>query len=384
MADFHRTTPSATQPTIPSKRSRGDGRIFLRGSTYWCAFYVRGKGEQRESCKTADLKQAEKYLRARIKQVHRSELDLTKPFLTAAAHKRTVADLMTALRTDFELRGKLNAQSKSLIGRVTKDFANIHATALTAQQIAGYVRDLLAEGYKNASVNRFTTVLRQAFKLADLPCPKVVKLYEGDNVRTGFFENSQIRRVMANMQDHGKPVPDLVDFVLFAWLTGMRKGEIKSLCWADLEGDVLTLRAENAKNRHSRVIPLEGELLEVIERRRAARKGSDLIFHRDTGKIRPIGNFAKVWNKACRLAGVPPETRLFHDMRRSAVRDLIRSGVSESVAMSISGHRTRSMFSRYNITTTTDQRRALQAVQEYRLATKEQEQPQQVLSTAVN
>jgi hypothetical protein len=85
---------------------RGDGRIFLRGQTFWCSFYVRGKGEQRESCKTSDQKQAEKYLKARIKAVHQAELDLTKPFLTVADHKRTVADLMTALETNFELRGE--------------------------------------------------------------------------------------------------------------------------------------------------------------------------------------------------------------------------------------------------------------------------------------
>jgi integrase len=268
---------------------------------------------------------------------------------------------------------------------VKRDFASIRATALSAESVASYVRDLLAEGYKNASVNRLTTVLRQAFKLADLPCPKVVKLYEGDNVRTGFFSNSEIRRVMANLP------ADLADFTLFAWCTGMRLGEIKSLRWPDLEGDVLTLRAENAKTGHSRVIPLEGELLELIERRkkaRAVKTGSgitlaDLIFHRNGRKV---GNFRKAWKKACRLAGVP-ETRLFHDLRRSSIRDMVRSGVSQAVAMSISGHRTTSMFQRYNITDQADQRKALAQMQEYRLlAAKEteQEQPVQVVSTAIN
>lgn len=348
---------------------RGDGRIFLRGQTFWCSFYVRGKGEQRESCKTTDPKRAEKYLKARIKAVHRSELDLTKPFLTVADHKRTIADLMTALATNFELRGKLSSQNKSIIGRVKKDFASIRATALSAEHVASYVRDLLAEGYKNATINRLTTVLRQAFKLADLPCPKVVKLSEVDNVRTGFFTNSEIRRIMANLP------ADLSDFVLFGWSTGMRLGEIKSLRWADLEGDVLTLRAENAKTGHSRLIPLEGELADLMERRKAARQGcTPLIFHRQG---RRVGNFRKSWKKACRMAGVP-ETRLFHDLRRSAMRDLVRSGVSQAVAMSISGHRTTSMFQRYNITDEADQRRALAQVREYRLESADEKEQEPV------
>jgi integrase len=79
-----------------------------------------------------------------------------------------------------------------------------------------------------------------------------------------------------------------------------------------------------------------------------------LIFHRD-GK--PVGDFRKVWARACRLAGV--SGKLIYDLRRTAVRNMVRAGVDPAVAMKISGHRTRNVFDRYNIISEDDIRQAV-------------------------
>ena len=66
-------------------------------------------------------------------------------------------------------------------------------------------------------------------------------------------------------------------------------------------------------------------------------------------------------HNSCSIA----KPRLFHDLRRSACRNMIQAGVAQSVAMKISGHRTDSMFRRYAIVAETDLRTALQRTQDY-------------------
>jgi integrase len=136
----------------------------------------------------------------------------------------------------------------------------------------------------------------------------------------------------------------------------------------DRDGGAIRLRPENSKNGRGRVVVLEGDLQALIARRWDARLIGDpanlrvveRVFHRDG---EPVGDFRKAWATACESAGVPD--RLFHDLRRTVVRNMIRAGVSETVAMRISGHRTRSVFDRYNVTSEDDLRTAAQRVDRY-------------------
>jgi integrase len=77
----------------------------------------------------------------------------------------------------------------------------------------------------------------------------------------------------------------------------------------------------------------------------------------------PIRDFRAGWYIACRAAGVP--ALLFHDLRRTAVRNLRRAGVAETVIMKITGHRTREVFERYNITDQSDTLEAGKIAEEF-------------------
>ena len=153
----------------------------------------------------------------------------------------------------------------------------------------------------------------------------------------------------------------LQDFSRFAYLTGWRKGELQSLTWADVnrEAERIMLPSEHSKNKKPRLLPLSGMRAGIIERRWQARvienpDGStglaEFVFH--CGDGRPVGEFRKSWASACRAAGMPG--LLFHDLRRSAVRNFNRAGVSQPVGMMISGHKTQSVYQRYRIVNESD------------------------------
>ncbi len=334
---------------------RGQGRIYRRGRIYWIAYYHRGV-QMRESSESERENDARKLLRERLRTAG------TPHFVGPRAERVTFETLSELYLTDYRVNGKRSLRDAERNVRHLGDvFQNDRALDITPDRIGRYTTSRLAAKVKPASVNRELAALRRMFSLA---CkagmlatkPHVTMLAE-DNAREGFLEPGDFAAVQAHLP------PYLADAAAFAYLSGWRKGEIRSLTWADVDlvAGVIRLRAAHSKNKRPRTLVLRGELGAVIERRTAARRlECPHVFHRN-GK--PLGNFRKAWSAACEAAGIGG--RLFHDLRRSAVRNLVRAGTPERVAMAISGHKTRSVFDRYNIVSEDDLAAAMERTHAY-------------------
>jgi integrase len=338
------STPSTTQ-------RRGHGRVFLRGRIFWIAYYAKRAGRSVEIREPGGRteKEAQRKLRFRLKQVGAHDLGL-EVFKGPKSEKITIEELLDRLERKYEEQGKERRRTHSHMTHL-RDLFGVERAMSVAEggRISDYIRFRQNEQASPGTVNRELRILRRAYhvgvgeKRLNRSSIPTFELLPEHNIREGFVEKGDFEAIMSHLHD-----VDVRDVVTWAFWSGMRKGEIGKLPWSafDKETWMLTLPGRITKNGKPRKLALVGIYREIIKRRLTARViGCDLIFHRN-GK--PFGSFRKSWVSACKKAGVPD--LLFHDLRRTAIRNMVRGGVERTVARTISGHRTEAVFTRYNIT----------------------------------
>jgi integrase len=259
------------------------------------------------------------------------------------------------------------------------------AKNITTDLILKYQKHRQEAGAYNATINRELSALKRMFNLAAQQTPPKVAqvpyipMLKESNVRTGFFEHKDFEKLKMKLP------PYLKGFATVAYRTGVRLQEIADIKWdqVDLENRIIRLEVGTTKNDDGRIIPLDNELFNIVRYQRKLWMANgcavDYVFpnHNNTGQIRQI---RRAWLTACKKAGVGK--RLFHDFRRTAIRDMIRAGVPEQVAMKISGHKTRSTFERYNIVNERDVQEAMVKTGEY-LKEQKTEEKQKVINLKV-
>jgi integrase len=299
-----------------------------------------------------------------------------RPF-TALAQRLRFEDLQADLRNERSGRGgRALLRHDEQFAHLKTQFTGWRAQQITTDAIRAYIARRREEGAANATINRELQELKRAFSLAiqagKLWHKPYIPLLREDNVRQGFFEPEMFETVRAALPVHLRGV------ITFGYYTGWRKGEILGLRWeqVDLARGEVRLEPGTTKNGEGRTIFLDGELREVLEHQwENSGFVPEYVFHR---RGRRIWDFEKAWAKACQQADRALEEQakqrsetegqqrkiprcqgmLFHDLRRTAVRNMVRSGIPERVAMQVTGHKGRAIFDRYHIVSEADLREA--------------------------
>jgi integrase len=327
------------------KYRRGSGSIYRRGKTWWLS--TKTGQHTCESAKTKDKNVARKKLKVTVGQLEEDRLVI-------GADRVTFEDLVAGVEDDYITNDRKSLDKvKFRMKHLAKSFAGCKATEIGRAEIKAFIVCRKKEGASNAEINRELDVLRRSFNLALedeklARAPKVPRLEES-SPRAGFFEQAEFEAVAKHLPTY------LQAPMTFAYLTGWRcRSEVLPLPWrnVDFEAGVIRLDVGTTKNKDGRVIYMTAALRALLEEQRQA----TLALQRETGQLiplvfhnsgRPIANYYKAWHRACRAAGL--SGKIPHDYRRTAVRNMVRAGIPEKVAMQVAGHKTRSVFDRYHI-----------------------------------
>lgn len=321
--------------------------------TWWIKYY-RGGRPFRESAKTTDDRKARKLLRYREAQVE------TGTFPGLRVERIKFDELAEDFLNDYRINDRKSlGDAEILVEHLKGHFGGVRVMDITTPRISDYILKRQTEEYANATINRHLSALKRMLNLgARQTPPKVLRvphiaLLNENNARTGFFDHDEFLSLRGALPDFLKPV------VTIAYYTGFRRQEILTLRWdqVDMERGRIVLEAGTTKNNEGRVVYMTADLLRVLS---AWKRIRDMRFHNfplvcfrvEGGKAVSVGDFRRVWARALEKIGL--EGRILHDFRRTAVRNMVRAGIPERVTMRISGHKTLSMFDRYNITSEAD------------------------------
>jgi len=344
------------------KRDRGQGSIIRRPGTknLYIRYYAADGRQIQEAAGSCVKEVAENLLQQRL-----GERGLgIKP----AQDVKTLK--YEDLRDSYveEHSNSRFASAKSSIEHLNDFFAEMSVLDIDTDTIRAFIKKKREQGLADPSIRRILVNLRSMFNQAkregkirhtDVP---YFPMPTDSKPRKGFLAPSDFQKLLDQFPANLKPV------VKFSYITGCRIGAAKKITWSMVAKDCseIELPGEITKTGEPLTLPLVGPLAEVATTLKK-------MFRDESKPVFDVRDLRYSWYKACAASGFgvyDSKTRVYrglklHDFRRSAARNLIRAGVDRGTAMSITGHKTESVFERYNITDATDRKDALIRVGQY-------------------
>jgi integrase len=358
---------------MAKRRAKGEGSLMRIGScAVWYAQFYRAGKQLRVSTKTTVKMRALAELRRLMGKSEGGgalETDLKKV---------RYGDLRAALIANYIEKGN---KSLHTYADGTEDIPSLRpldkffgysngSRGVTVAQITTdaareFVRQRQSEGAGTAIINRSLSMLRRMLRIAHedgkIQFVPVIRLLKEPPARKGFLPLEKFDELISVLPTHLRPL------ITFLYYDGVRLGEALQIEWSqvDLRRGLIRLEEDQTKGDEARVLPLPSVLISMLKEVEPKK-----------GKVFDATNLTKEWRAGCAAVGLgtiievagkpydPLYTGLIiHDLRRSAIRNLINAGVPERVAMKISGHKTRSVFDRYHIVSSDDVTNAMRRVE---------------------
>jgi integrase len=357
------------------RRAKGEGSLLLlKGCSIFYAQYYQNGRKIRVSTGKRIKQEALVELRRLMGRADQGLTPITD------LRKITYADLRSGIIANYTEKGNRTLEQRAdgteTIGglKTLDDFFGFSdknpgppITAITTDSARAFAKAQRAAGYSSATINRSLACLRRMLAIAredgKIQTVPVIRLLKEPAPRRGFVTQKQFDELLAALPTHLRPL------IQFLYWCGCRRGEAKAIQWeqVDLDARLIRLEADQTKNSEQRIIPLPSVVAEELSR-----------VEPKTGSVFDATNLRTEWAKACTVVGLGRMEEqesakghkwqqysglLVHDLRRSAIRNMVAAGNPQNWCMAISGHKTASVFRRYAIVDTADLTTAMQRIE---------------------
>lgn len=325
------------------------------GKTYWIEYYLFGK-RKRERIGKSKAAAENRYREVQTAKAENRHIEKDPASLMC------FGELVLWYEQLSEVKAKKSYQRDIEMGRhlirILGDKTKI--AAITPGSVEGYQQQRLKEPSiridKETGLNKRTapsTVNKEVITLKTIfnrairhgllslnPAQPIKKLPE-NNVRMRVLEQGEFDSLVSFCPGYLRPI------VITAYYTGMRLSEIVNLTWrkVDLQKGFIRLDKGDTKTNVGRSIPLHPEVKKTLSAILRAIH-TDRVFLRNG---QPVGEFKRSYNTAVKRAGIKDFT--FHDLRHCAINNMRLAGNDYFRIMATSGHKTTSVFKRYNMVT---------------------------------
>jgi integrase len=362
-----------------NRRQRGTGSIYLPPeSTIWAyQIYVNGKRE-RGSTGQRNKRAAEAFVSKKLAEYY---VGLSSPDILKVKVSELVDDILLQ-HTNNGNRSVCDDKSRWK-NHLTPFFGHLRATQVSSELIDRYINHRKLQKTRsgrppeNGTINRELALLKAAFNHGTEQTPPKVRfvphfnMLEENNIRRGFLQDEQYLRLSRECAVEGIWLVGLFEI---AYAYGWREDELLTLRVGQLDLMAKIIDLGETKNGDQRMITMTEHVFQVLVRCVAGKKPEDFVFTRDDGS--PVKDFRQSWwnasirsglgrfqcreceqivseGRKCAMCHAKKKAKYFglhfHDLRRTGIRNMSRKGIPEKVGMLISGHKTDSVYRRYNI-----------------------------------